>query len=62
MLVVTKNQGKSYAVIDLKGNAIIEAKYDNIEYLENTGDFLVTSNNKVGIISSKKRNKSTIII
>ncbi len=39
MLVVTKNQGKSYAVIDLKGNAIIEAKYDNIEYLENSGDF-----------------------
>ena len=61
MLVVTKNQGKSYAVIDLKGNAIIEAKYDNIEYLENTGDFLVTSNNKVGIISSKRETKVQLL-
>ena len=61
MLVVTKNQGKSYAVIDLKGKAIIEAKYDNIEYLENTGDFLVTSNNKVGIISSKRETKVQLL-
>ena len=61
MLVVTKNQGKSYALIDLKGNAIIEAKYDNIEYLENTGDFLVTSNNKVGIISSKRETKVQLL-
>lgn len=61
MLVVTKNQGKLYAVIDLKGNAIIEAKYDNIEYLENTGDFLVTSNNKVGIISSKRETKVQLL-
>lgn len=60
MLVVTKSQGK-YGVIDLSGNTIIEAKYDNIEYLENTGDFLVTSNNKVGIISSKREMKVQLL-
>ena len=61
MLIVTKNQGKSYAVIDLKGNVIIEPKYDNIEYLPNSGDFLVQSNNKVGIISSKKETKIQLL-
>lgn len=61
MLVVTKNQGKAYAVIDVKGNVIIEPKYDYIEYLPNSGDFLVKSNNKVGIISAKKETKIQIL-
>lgn len=57
MLVVTKNQDKIFAVIDVKGNAIIEPKYDNIEYLPYSGNFLVTSNSKVGIISAKRETK-----
>ncbi|MCI8641392.1 MAG: hypothetical protein HFJ59_05955 [Clostridia bacterium] len=57
MLVVVKDQGKTYAVIDTQGNSVIEPKYSNIEYLPNLGDFLVTSNNKVGLISSKKERK-----
>lgn len=61
MLVVTKNQDKIYAVIDVKGNVIIEPKYDYIEYLPNSGDFLVQSNNKVGIISAKKETKVQIL-
>lgn len=61
MLVVTKNEGKIYAVIDVKGNTIIEPKYDYIEYLPNSGDFLVKSNNKVGIISAKKETKVQIL-
>ena len=61
MLVVTKNQEKTYAVIDLQGNDIIEAKYDYIEYLPNSGDFLVQSNNKVGIISAKRETKVQIL-
>ena len=36
-------------------------KYDNIEYLPNSGDFLVKSNNKVGIISKDKQTKVNII-
>ncbi|MBQ2937502.1 MAG: WG repeat-containing protein [Clostridia bacterium] len=61
MLVVSKNQEKNYGVIDTQGNSIIEAKYDNIEYLPNSGDFLVESNNKVGIISAKKETKIQIL-
>lgn len=59
MLVVTKN--KSYGVIDSKGNTIIEPKYDYIGYLPNSGDFLVKSNNKVGIISAKKETRIQIL-
>lgn len=61
MLVVTKNQNQTYAVIDVQGNSIIEPKYDDIEYLPNSGDFLVKSNNKVGIISAKKETKVQIL-
>lgn len=61
LLIVTKNQDKTYAVIDTKGNVIIEPKYDNIEYLPNSGDFLVQSNNKVGIISAKKETKIQLL-
>lgn len=61
MIVVTKNQDKNYAVIDPKGNIIIEPKYDYIEYLPSSGDFLVQSNNKVGIISAKRETKVQIL-
>lgn len=59
MLVVEKNQ--KYGVIDIKGNAILEAKYDNITYLQNVGDFLVQNNKKVGIISKNRETKVQII-
>lgn len=61
MLVVGKDEKKNFGVIDLTGKTVIEAKYDNIEYLPNSGDFLVTSNNKVGIISAKKEMKVQIL-
>lgn len=61
MLVVTKNSNKTYAVIDVQGNTIIEAKYNYIEYLPNSGDFLVENNNKVGIISGKRETKVQIL-
>ncbi len=61
MIVVTKNQDKNYAVIDAKGSIIIEPKYDYIEYLPSSGDFLVKSNNKVGIISAKRDTKVQIL-
>ena len=60
MLIVYKEDDKSYGVIDLKGNAVIEAKYDGITFLPNTGDFLVKSNNKVGTISEKRETKIPI--
>lgn len=60
ILIVTKN--KQFGVIDLKGNTILEAKYSNIEYMPNTGDFLVTSNaNKVGVISKNRETKVQLL-
>ncbi len=50
MLVVKKDQ---YGVINAQtGEAIIEPKYDSIEYMPSTGNFLITSNNKKGIMSN----------
>lgn len=60
MLVVVDSRN-NYAVIDLKGNPILEAKYGGIQYLPYSGDFLVKSNNKVGIMSAKKETKVQII-
>lgn len=61
MIVVTKNDDKTYAVIDVQGKDIIEPKYEYIEYLPNSGDFLVKNNNKVGIISAKRETKVQIL-
>ena len=61
MLVVKKSNNGNYGVIDLQGNAILEAKYDSIEYLQDTNEFLVKSNNKVGVISAKKQTKIQLL-
>lgn len=58
-LVVSKN--KECGVIDIKGNVILEPKYDSITYLVNTEDFLVKTNNKVGILSSNGTTKVKIV-
>ena len=58
MLVVKKDD--KFAVIDVQGNYILEAKYDNITYLPNVGDFLVESGKKVGIISKDRKTKVEI--
>lgn len=60
MLVVEKGEN-TYGVIDVEGNAILEAKYDNITYLPNIGDFLVQTNDKVGIMSKNKETKIQIM-
>lgn len=60
MLVVEKN--KKMGVINADtGKEILECKYDEILYQEDTGDFLVKSNNKVGIMSKKKETKVEIL-
>ena len=59
MLVVENN--KKYGVINTStGEVILDTKYDEIKYLNNTSDFLVKSNNKVGIISKDKQTKVKI--
>lgn len=61
ILIVKKEDGTKYGVIDVQGNVILEPKYDNITYIHKTGDFLVESNQKFGIISSMRETKVSII-
>ena len=55
MIVVNKDGKKIYAVIDTQGKHILEAKYEYIEYLPNSGNFIVKSDGKVGIMSAKRK-------
>lgn len=63
MLVVKKDKEQNkFGVIDAtNGNAIIEAKYDKITYLPNSGEFKVESNKKVGIITKTKDTRVQLI-
>ena len=59
MLVVTDE--KHYGVINPSdGTEILECKYDDIRYQEATGDFIVCSDDKYGIIGIDKKTKVTI--
>jgi hypothetical protein len=58
--LIVINSKKQYGVIQVDGTVILEAKYDNITYLLNTGDFLVETGEKVGIMSSSKEIKVPI--
>lgn len=59
-LIVRKDKNKC-GVIGIDGTVILEPKYDNITYLLNTGDFLVETNKKVGIMSANRETKVQII-
>lgn len=59
-LIVEKVKGQ-YGVIKVDGDVVLEAKYDNITYLSNTGDFLVENDKKVGIMSAKRETKVQIM-
>lgn len=62
MLVVMKEGSKDqYGVIDTDGKSLLEAKYDNITYLPNVGDFLVETDRKVGVLSKAGQTKVQII-
>ena len=60
MLIVEKN--KKMGVIDADtGKEILECKYDQILYQQETGDFLVKSNNRVGIMTKNRDIKVDIL-
>lgn len=59
-LIVEKVKGQ-YGVIKVDGSVILEAKYNNITYLSNTGDFLVENDKKVGIMSANRETKVQIM-
>ena len=59
-MIVVKLNEKVGAISTSTGEIILEAKYDDIQYMPFTSDFLVKSNDKVGIISSSKQTKVEI--
>lgn len=58
MIVVNKEQ--KCGVINIDGTIVLDAKYDNITYMQQTSDFLVQSNDKMGIISKNKQTKVSV--
>ena len=61
MLVVEKDKNIFGVIETSTGKEILEPKYENITYLPYTGDFLVQSNKKVGIISVNKEIKVDLL-
>ncbi len=61
LIVLKDKDKKQYGVIGTDGTVILEPKYDNITYLPNTGDFLVETDKKFGILSASKETKVQII-
>lgn len=59
MLIVTNDRGMG--VIDTDGKILLEAKYDNITYLPNVGDFLVETDRQIGVLSKNGQTKVDII-
>lgn len=57
--LVLKNFSRgTFGITDNKYNEIISSRYNEIEFIENTKEFLVTtSQNKVGIVDSQGKNK-----
>lgn len=59
ILVVEREDGKK-GVIKSDGTEIVGPKYEEITYLENTGDYLVKNANKYGIINSQGKSKISL--
>lgn len=59
-VLIVKNEKDQYAVIGLEGDIILEPKYDKITYIPSIEDFLVESNEKLGIMSKNKKTKIAI--
>ena len=58
---IVLNDKKKYGVFDIDTDErLLETKYDKIEYIPTTGDFLVQSNKKYGIVSSEGSTKVSI--
>ena len=57
---VVKGSNGNYGVININDEVILETKYQSIRYLPKTSDFLVSSNNKMGIIASDKTTKISL--
>ncbi len=60
-MIVVKKDDKTMGVIRAtNGEPILEAKYDNITYLADTGDFIVETNKKLGVLAKDGTTKIRI--
>jgi len=61
MIVASKENTEKFGVIDTKGNEILSPRYNKIEFVESTGEFIITnSSEKVGIAYSDGKTKITV--
>ena len=52
-MLVIKNEQGAYGVIDMSGEIVLGTQYESITYMPEIKSFLIQSNKKYGIISSK---------
>ncbi len=61
MIVASKENTKKYGVISVTGQEIISPRYDKIEFIENSQEFIITnSSSKVGIAYSTGETKISV--
>ena len=61
MIVASKDNTEKFGVIDTQGNEILSPRYNKIEFVESTGEFIITnSSEKVGIAYSDGKTKITV--
>ncbi len=61
MIVASKDNNSKYGVIDIQGNEILSPRYNKIEFIEGTGEFIITnSSEKVGIAYSTGKTKISV--
>lgn len=61
MLIIEGEDGKQGVINATTGNSILESKYEKIEYLPISKDFLAKSNDRYGILSSDGNVKAKIV-
>ena len=60
-MIVASNESGNYGVITTSGSEIIGPRYSKIQFIESSGEFIVTnSNNYVGIAYSTGKNKISV--
>ena len=61
MIVASKETTNKFGVVSTNGNEIISPRYNNIEFIESSGEFKITnSSNKVGIAYANGKTKITV--
>lgn len=61
MIVASKESTEKFGVVSIDGTEILSPRYNNIEFVESTGEFIITnSSSKVGIAYADGKTKITV--